>query len=254
MTAAGTLAIRTPEGVEFSLPLAGPFSRMAAIFIDLAILISAGTLLERVMAPLNLISQDAAGAVYTVLYFVLSMLYGMTCEWFWRGQTVGKRILGLRVVDSRGLRLEASQIIVRNVLRLVDMLPAFYLVGGFICVLSERRQRLGDLVAGTVVIRAPKLLDPDLSQVAGSRHNSLAAERHLAARLRQKVSPETASIALEALMRRETLDPASRLRVFRELAQYFRPLAEYPPEVVEQLSDEQYIRDVVEILYSSSRR
>jgi uncharacterized RDD family membrane protein YckC len=227
---------------------------MTAVFIDLAIIISAGTVLERAAAPLNLISQDAAGAIVTVAYFAFSMFYGAACEWFWRGQTVGKRLLGLRVVEASGLRLEPSQIVVRNVLRLVDMLPAFYLLGGIACVLSQRRQRLGDIVAGTVVIRVPKLMDPDLSKISASRHNSLAAERHLAARLRQKVSAETASIALEALMRRETLDPASRLSVFRELAEYFRPLAEYPAEIVEQLSDEQYVRDVVEILYSSSRR
>jgi hypothetical protein len=57
-------------------------------------------------------------------------------------------------------------------------------------------------------------------------------------------------VALEALMRREALDPDSRLALFRDLASHFKSLVAYPAEIVEQLSDEQYIRDVVEILYT----
>jgi len=105
-----------------------------------------------------------------------------------------------------------------------------------------------------VVIRMPKLARPDLDQVLGSKYNSLAEHRHLAARLRQKVRPEVARIALETLLRRDQLSAAARLQVFRELAEYFRQLAPYPPEVVEQLSDEAYVRDVVEILYQPEKR
>ena len=100
--------------------------------------------------------------------------------------------MGLRVVEASGLRLNPSQIVVRNVMRLFDMLPAFYLVGGIACVWNRKRQRLGDLVAGTAVIRVPKLSEPDLSQLEAGRQNSLARERHLAARLRQKVNPQIA--------------------------------------------------------------
>jgi hypothetical protein len=116
--------------------------------------------------------------------------------------------------------------------------------------LNRKCQRLGDLVAGTAVVRVPRLREPDLSQLEASRHNSLAQERHLAARLRQKVSPEIAGVALEALLRRESLAPDSRLELFRDLAKQFRAMVPYPAEIVEQLSDEQYVRDVVEILYT----
>jgi len=139
-------------------------------------------------------------------------------------------------------------------MRFIDALPALYLVGGIACVVSRRRQRLGDLAAGTVVIRTPKLARPDLDQVLGSKYNSLAEYRHLAARLRQRVRPEVARIALETLLRRDQLSAGARLQVFRELAEYFRPLAPYPPEVIEQLSDEAYVRDVVEILYQPEKR
>ncbi len=250
MTRSQTLLIRTPEGIEFALPLAGPFSRMMAALVDLAIVIAAGIAVDRLLAPLNVFGTDTAQAVIAVCYFAFNMLYGAACEWFWRGQTVGKRLLGLRVVEASGLRLNPSQVVVRNVMRLFDMLPVFYLAGGIACVWNRKCQRLGDLVAGTAVVRVPKLREPDLSQLEASRHNSLTRERHLAARLRQKVSPEIAVVALEALLRREALAPDSRLLLFRDLARQFRSLVAYPAEIVEQLSDEQYVRDVVEILYT----
>jgi uncharacterized RDD family membrane protein YckC len=250
VTRTDALLIRTPEGIEFALPLAGPFTRMIAAIVDLIVVMVSGILLERALAPLNLFGQDAAQAVIAVAYFAFSMLYGAACEWFWHGQTVGKRLLGLRVVEASGLRLNPSQIVVRNVMRLFDMLPAFYLAGGIACVWNHKRQRLGDLVAGTAVIRVPKLSEPDLSQLEAGRQNSLARERHLAARLRQKVSPQMAGVALEALLRREALDPDSRLALFRDLSSHFKLLVTYPAEIVEQLSDEQYVRDVVEILYT----
>lgn len=247
---ANTLAIRTPEGVEFALPLAGPFSRMLAYSIDLAVIVTLGTLLSRLLAPLQLFGLDTAQALITVFYFVLTLAYSAVSEWAWRGQTVGKRLFGLRVVEATGLRLEPSQVIVRNVMRFVDLLPGLYLLGAMSCVLSRRRQRLGDLVAGTAVIRTPKLAEPDLDQIRGSKYNSLAEQRHLAARLRHKVTPEVARVALEALLRRGELDAASRLEMFHRLAEHFRSLVAYPPEVVEQLSDEQYVRGVVEVLFT----
>jgi uncharacterized RDD family membrane protein YckC len=248
------LVIRTPEGVEFSLPLAGPVSRMLALAVDLAVIAMLASVLRQILAPLVAFGQDFAGALNVVAYFVMSLVYAAAAEWAWRGQTVGKRLLRLRVVDAGGLRLEPAQVIVRNLMRLIDALPALYLVGGIACVVSRRRQRLGDLAAGTVVIRTPKLARPDLDQVLGSKYNSLAEHRHLAARLRQKIRPEVARIALETLLRRDQLSAGARLQLFRELAEHFRQLAPYPPEVVEQLSDEAYVRDVVEILYQPEKR
>lgn len=248
-----SLTIRTPEGIEFSLPLAGPFSRMLAVLIDLAVVAAAGSVIEKLLAPLLVFGRDFANALQIVAYFVIALVYAAVAEWIWRGQTVGKRLLRLRVVDSGGLRLEPAQVVVRNLMRLVDMLPILYLAGGIACILSRHRQRLGDLAAGTVVIRTPKLAHPDLDQVLGAKYNSLAEHRHLAARLRQKANPEAAHIALEAVLRRDQLSSAARVQVFGELARYFRGLVAYPPAAVEQLSDESYVRDVIEILYQPEK-
>jgi len=248
------LTIRTPEGIEFSLPLAGPFSRMLALAVDLAVIAAAGRLLEQLAAPLVVLGVDFAGAITIVAYYAMSLIYAALAEWLWRGQTIGKRLFGLRVVDASGLRLEPAQVIVRNLMRFVDLLPAAYLVGGIACVLSRRRQRLGDMAAGTVVIRTARPGRPDLSQVLGGKYNTLAESRHLAARLRQKTSPEAARIALETLLRRDRLSADARAEVFRELAEYFREVATYPPEMTEQLPNEAYVRDAVEILYGSEKR
>jgi len=249
MTRSSRLRIRTPEGIEFALPLAGPVSRMLAMVIDLATLAAAGSVLNKVLAPLGFLGADTAGAVIAVAYFAFSLVYFALCEWFGRGQTIGKRVLGLRVVDAQGLRLEPSQVVVRNLMRFIDGLPAFYLVGGAACVLNRHRQRLGDLAAGTVVVRVMRPIQPDLDQLLGNKYNSLAEIRHLAARLRQKAEPEIAAIALEALIRRSELTPEARLQVFAELARVFREMAAYPEEIIEQMSDEQYVRNAVEVVY-----
>ena len=248
MRAEGVL-VRTPEGIEFDLPLAGPFSRMLAFAVDFAAIAAAGALLARLAGPLQIISADAAQTAITVLYFAISLLYGILTEWFWRGQTIGKRLLGLRVVEASGLRLRPSQIIVRNLLRFVDLLPALYLVGGVCCVLSSRRQRLGDIASGTIVIRTLQLKEPDVDQFLGRKFNSLAEQRHLAARLRQKVPTKVAHLALEAILRRDEIQPGARLVLFREFADYLKALVPYPADVIEQLTDEQYVRNVVDVLF-----
>jgi uncharacterized RDD family membrane protein YckC len=247
-----SLLIRTPEGIEFALPLAGPFSRMLALAVDLGAIAVLVSVLEKVLAPLAVLGQDISGGVHILVDFVLTLIYAMALEWLWRGQTVGKRLMGLRVVDARGLRLEPSQVIVRNLLRALDALPALYLVGGIACALNGHRQRIGDIAAGTVVVRTPKLPKPNLDQLLGGKYNSLAESRHLAARLRQKIDPEIARIAVEALIRRDQLEPSARLELFGQLANHFRALVPYPPEVAEQLADEPYVRDVVELLYRPS--
>ena len=245
------LLLRTPEGVEFSLPLAGPVSRFLAWCIDWACITAGTALAGKILDAAGVIDRGVAQAAYVLVYFAISIGYGIAMEWYWRGQTLGKRVLRLRVMDEQALRLEFSQIVVRNLLRFVDALPLLYLVGGVACAASRRSQRLGDLAANTIVVRAEEAAQPNLEQLLGGKFNSLLEHRRQAARLRQRVSPRTAAIALEAVLRRDEFEPQARLRLFAELADYFRSLVEFPADAVEQLSDEQYVRNVVEILYRS---
>ena len=243
------MPIRTPEGIVFSQLLASPVTRFLAWILDFVCIMGVVTALNWALGLLKLLSLDVANALSILLYFVVSIGYGIVAEWYWRGQTVGKRILRLRVVDAQGLRLQFSQIAIRNLLRAVDALPAFYLVGGIACLFSRRAQRLGDVAANTVVIRSPKLAQPDLDQIMAGKFNSLRDYPHLEARLRQRASPAEAAVALTAVLRCDTLDPMERVALFLEIADHFRAKVPFPHEATDGLSDEQYVRNVVDVLY-----
>jgi len=248
-----TLLIKTPEGIAFSMLLASPLTRFLAYVIDLACISAAVTVLSALLGFLNLISLDFARAVSVLVFFVVQIGYGIGAEWLWRGQTVGKRLLRLRVMDVQGLRLQFSQIVMRNLLRFVDMLPAFYLVGGLTAFLNRRSQRLGDLAANTIVIRNPKIEHPNLDQLLSGKFNSLREHPHLEARLRQRISPAEATVALQAILRRDEFEPVERIELFSKIAGHFRSIVEFPPETVEGIADEQYIHNIVDILFRSKK-
>jgi uncharacterized RDD family membrane protein YckC len=243
------LKIETPEGIQFSYALAGPISRCLAWVVDLIVIGIVLGVARKVVGIFALVSGDLASGLFIVCYFSISIGYGVLTEWAWRGQTIGKRIFRLRVMDVYGLRLQFHQILLRNLLRAVDSLPACYLVGGLCCFFSKRAQRLGDLAAGTVVVHHAQPEKPDLEQLLAGKFNSLRAYPHLAARLRQRVSPAEATLALQALLRREEFEPTARVNLFRSLAEHFRAAVPFPAEAVESLPDEQYVRNVVDVLF-----
>lgn len=243
------LTIRAPEGVEFSVALAGPGSRLLALIVDLMVVSAAATSLGHLFNLVGILSRDLAEALAALAYFAVTILYGMATELIWRGQTVGKRVLGLRVMDAAGGRLQPSQIVMRNLIRPVDALPLFYLVGAIASFASAKSQRLGDLAAGTVVVRNEKLQPPDLTPILGGRFNSMLEFRHLGARLRQRTPPDLAALGLTALLRREQLEPDARLAVFAALAARFRELVAFPAASVDDLPDEHYVRNAVEIIF-----
>jgi uncharacterized RDD family membrane protein YckC len=245
----GSLTIQTPEGIAFSLPLACPVTRCLAWVVDFGCILVVVSVLHSLLGMLVLISADLGRAIGVLAYFVAQIGYGIVCEWLWRGQTVGKRLLGLRVMDGQGLRLQFSQVVLRNLLRFVDALPGFYLVGGGVSLLNARSQRLGDLVANTIVVRHIKLPEPDMDQLMAGKYNSLRDHPHLEARLRQRVSPQEAGLALQALLRRDQLDLRARVDLFDEMAAHFRSLVVFPPEACEGITAEQYVRNVVDILF-----
>jgi len=244
-----TLLIRTPEGIVFSQVLAGPVTRCLAWIVDLACISVVLSFLRLFVKLFLLISPSFGAALELIGYFVISIGYGIFCEWSWRGQTVGKRVLRLRVVDAEGLRLQFNQIVTRNLLRFVDLMPVCYFVGGVVCWFSGKGQRLGDIAANTIVIRQPRLATPDLDQLLAHKYNSLQLHPHLAARLRQRVSPAEAATALQALVRRDDFEAVARVELFGELARHFRGKVDFPAEATEGITDEQYIRNVVGVVY-----
>lgn len=168
MTAYEQLTIDTPEQIALEFPLAGVGSRSMALALDSLIqigialaLLLVGALLGfgigSVITRLGGTSGQTAGIwvfAFTVL-LMFSAWYGYFAvfEILWRGQTPGKRALGLRVISVSGRPITPLQAILRNLLRLVDQLPALYAIGIISVLVSARNQRLGDLAAGTVVVR-----------------------------------------------------------------------------------------------------
>ena len=246
---AAELSIRTPEGIVFAHRLAGPLPRAFAWLIDLGIILTISQGVAKGLGFFNVINEDLSRGLLVVAYFIVSTGYHIALEWFWRGQTLGKRLCKLRVTDAEGLRLSFYQVVMRNLVRFVDQLPLFYMVGGAACLLNRHAQRLGDLAAGTVVVHLPKHAEPDLDQLLAGKFNSLRQHPHLEARLRQRVSPDEARLALQALVRRDELDSAARVGLFADLAEHFKALVTFPAEDTDSMPDEQYIRNVVDILF-----
>ena len=219
-----SLSIQTPEGVVFSLPLASPVVRFIAWLLDCACVLALLFVFGQIVSLVAVISGDVALGLNCVLFFVLQTGYGIACEWYWRGQALGKRLMHLRVMDQSGLRLQFSLI-------------------------SRRAQRLGDLAAGTVVVRTQKAVAPDVGAILAGKFNSFRTHPHLEARLRQAVSPEEAQWALRALLRRDGYLPQARVELFARMARHFKARVQFPPEITEDLADEQYVRNVVDSLF-----
>lgn len=169
------LIIETPERVPLHFALASIGNRFLACAIDHAIQATALALIgiaAVVIANIPILEQSLAGApkwVYAVMIIVLFLIfagYFAFFEWIWSGQTPGKRWLKLRVIREDGRPITFWEAAVRNLLRSFDMMPFPFYSIGFISVFSTTRdQRVGDMVAGTVVVREREAEAPAFAQV-----------------------------------------------------------------------------------------
>lgn len=248
------LEIRTAEGVTFSLPLAGPVARMLAWLVDLAAIAVLLYLFDRALVLLRLLSPDTATALRLVGIFLVSIGYGIALEWRWRGETIGKRVLRIRVVDRHGLHLSREQIVLRNLLRAIDQLPLFHLVGAVTAWLSPLAQRLGDIGANTVMVRVRSPIVHALDHLAPEPFNSFRGRPELEARLRRRLSSAAATVALSAVLRRDEMEPHARMALFAEMAADLRQIGQLPHELTAVLSDEQLVRNVVDSYFRTPGR
>lgn len=142
--------VETPEGISLRLRCAGLFPRAAAWAVDFAIRIG---LLWAVGVAMAMLGATGMG-LYLLALFVVFWGYPVLFEVLRDGQTLGKRALGLRVVMVSGAPVGWLPSIVRNLMRTVDMLPLCYGFGAVASLVDPRSRRLGDLVAGTIVVHA----------------------------------------------------------------------------------------------------
>jgi uncharacterized RDD family membrane protein YckC len=145
--------IETPEGIALRLRAAGALPRAQAWMVDMLLRMGVFVL---AMIPLSLFGMGGNGLAMLLL-FALTWAYSVVCEVWLGGQTLGKRALGLRVVNADGTPVTWLPSVVRNLLRVVDVLPGVYGVGLVSTLIDPYARRLGDIVAGTMVIHAIEL-------------------------------------------------------------------------------------------------
>ena len=178
---ADQLNIDTPEQVELEFAVAGIGSRFIAVLIDHLIQIGfyfvfmiVGAILFGAMANrINLLGKWVLAA-FIAGNFLLIWGYYTLFEAFWRGQTPGKHIMKLRVIKDSGRQITLFEAMSRNLLRLIDYMPGFYLVGVISMLCTKRNQRLGDLAAGTIVVHERSDEQPLLIE----RGTSIMPARH----------------------------------------------------------------------------
>jgi uncharacterized RDD family membrane protein YckC len=154
------LNIDTPELVSIEMPLAGIGSRFIALLVDyliwgagLVVLIVLGIALLPALHTFNRISAQWAEAIVIFIVFVVNWGYFTLFEAFWNGRTPGKRVAKIRVIQRSGRSIGLVESMARNLVRYVDQLPFFYAVGVIAMFVTRQHQRLGDLAAGTLVVR-----------------------------------------------------------------------------------------------------
>lgn len=238
------VVIETPEHVRFRYLLAGPSRRLAAYAIDTAVralvLGALGlTLWAGGIAGKDSVSGVAAGLLWLVA-FLLEWAYFVVFETLWNGQSPGKRMLKLRVVNAEGRPLGFVDSVLRNVLRAADFLPMFYVVGFVVVASDSRFRRLGDFVGGTLVVAEDaRIVDAQLGKLEMPSPTELARvpahvtllpremeaiELYLRRRplLSEARAEELAKLAATAIARRTRLEYAAPDRFLEIL--YFRAL------------------------------
>lgn len=217
----GTHTVLTPEYVEFRFTLAGLYSRLLAWLLDSLIVLTVTLAVLTGLSTALAFFPGFASALSYVIYFLVDWGYSIAFETAWSGQTLGKRALGLRVIQQSGVRIGFYHAALRNLARAVDRLPLLYLVGGVTALLSRSHQRLGDMLAGTIVVRERRLKVP--SALGAPTGEGLLADPLFVSRV-QRLSAEAREAVLSAALRREELRMEARLRLFAALGERLQEL------------------------------
>lgn len=225
------LTIETPEQIPLEFALAGIGSRFLALALDTLIQTAIGLALFFVglliFAGLNLFSSPGGvwfAAVSVLVIFLLQSGYFVFFEALWNGQTPGKRYIHLRVIKDSGRPISVYDAVARNLLRIVDSLPGLYAVGITSMLLSSQNKRLGDYVAGTVVVH-----ERPLEQQADVSWNSAGREASTGYDV-TRISPEEFQLMEAFLLRRSQLAADVRSRMAREIISRLAPKLQIPAD------------------------
>jgi uncharacterized RDD family membrane protein YckC len=211
-----TRRVATPEGIELTLRLAGPVPRALAWLVDLAIRVGIVLVVMTAASPLG---RAGAGVVLLAAFFVEWLLPA----WFeaqMGGQTPGKRVFGIAVLNDDGTPLRWPGALTRNLLRAVDFLPLLYAAGCITMLFTPQHRRLGDLLAGTLLVREERF---DLDKYTAP---APAPSVPVAAGGPVRLTPEDVELILTFLDRAPWLEPEARRRLGSRMVERFGGLTE----------------------------
>jgi len=236
--------VLTPEQVEIRLEPAGAGRRFVALVIDLTLIVSASAFVSQVTL---LALPPALGTLARALVLLtLSWGYHVWFEVRRQGQTPGKRVAGIRVVDGRGLPLGLEQSFVRNVVRVLDALPVGYAVGCAASLVDGERRRLGDRAADTLVVRERPPVEHDRRTSGARAFNSLRT-KHFARVARQRVSLEEREFLAELCRRAEGLEDRARYELMEDVGRHYRAKLDIEDP---RLSGENLVRGLTGVLFA----
>lgn len=205
------LQVATPERVSVELPIAGLGSRAMAYLVDTLLL---GAVALVVYFVITFFVPEAVNVVLglgrTTLAIGVALvggglwIYWTVFEVVWNGQSPGKRLVRIRVVKSDGAPTTFFSSAVRNLLRLVDFLPTCYPVGVITMLIDKRHRRLGDLLAGTVLVRDEQVNLDAYARLEGAGPHA--------------VPVDLLEIGVQFLQRADSIEPAARARIAQKLA------------------------------------
>ena len=200
------LSVESVTGVDLTLKIAGPGTRSYAFVIDwhIRLLLSGAWLLVAAVAQVKITWRTHDGLISVLPAAIIYFLYHPIVEVMTRGQTPGKRMAGVRILARDGSQASTTALLLRNVFRLIDSLPATYLVGLTTCFLTRQRVRLGDMAAGTLLV-----LDNAAAEASLLRIERLAAN--------SKLSLDALELIDQVLERWDSLESANRAQVARSL-------------------------------------
>lgn len=218
--------VSTPESVDIAYDIAGIGSRFVAAALDL--LTQVGALILITFGSIGLMQLPepgpTAGVILLItLYFGIFWGYFVIFETVWSGQTLGKRITHLRVIKTSGHPIGFVEALIRNLVRIVDFLPTLYALGIVVMFLNAQSRRLGDLAAGTVVVKErPRIRVSDLPAAQVQRETipppGALDPEELTWNLRALTTRDTQIVA-DYLSRAPRFPPEVRRRVGSEVAQ-----------------------------------
>ncbi len=157
--------IKTPEFVSIQFQIAGLGSRSAAFIIDQLLLMVVNILSLIVlffvldgmsMMEFFMVGNSLPIAITIIVLFLVNWGYFFTCEFFSGGRTLGKKLMGIRVIQENGHSITLLSSFIRNLLRIIDSLPTAYFLAIIMVFFHSKHKRLGDIVAGTIVVHERK--------------------------------------------------------------------------------------------------